>query len=383
MPTSITYATAWRWIDMVTDQFLSLPGIYLLNHSVGRPPRNAQQALVQDFFEPWEKGDADVWPRWLSGIDRFRSALAKLLQGEMTDFCPQTNLSSTLTKLLGALPIKTGRNTILFHESDFPSMGFVVQAAQRQGWQSRMISAGTDPQDLDNWRQFMSDDIGVALVTHVHSNTSAQLPVADIIEVARQRGIISIVDIAQSVGVVPINLSQWQPDFVMGSCVKWLCGGPGAGFLWAHPDAVGQCEPVDLGWFSHAEPFEFDINNFRYADSVLRFWGGTPSVAAFVIAASSIELIAEIGVQDIRRHNLYLNQRIIDALDEKCVVTPVEPELRGGTLVLNFGTRQGVIETRLTNAEVHFDSRPRGLRLSPHIYNTDAEITVVIDCLTS
>lgn len=367
---------------MVADLFVPSAGIYLLNHSVGRPPRSALGAARTGFFTPWEQGDSAVWPAWFEEIDRFRTALARLLNGRMADFCPQTNLSGALTKLIHALPRQPGKTTIAFHEQDFPSMGFVLRAAGRLGWNSHMIPAAVDPLDLDSWRTHLTADIGVALVTHVHSNTSAQLPVAEITRLARERDVVSIVDVAQSIGVVPIDLERWQADFVLGSCVKWLCGGPGAGFLWGGPDRVDRCEPLDLGWFSHADPFEFDINNFRYAEGILRFWGGTPSVLPYVVAANSIEVLRGIGIDTIRQHNLALNQRIIDRLAAQYLVTPPQPEQRGGTLVLSFGESQGEVEQRLHAAKVHFDARPTGLRMSPHIYNTTAEIDRVIDCLT-
>ena len=368
---------------MFEDRFIPHDGIYLLNHSVGRPPRTARDTAGEGFFEPWEHGDAEVWPGWLDQIDNFRQQLAALLNGHMPDFCPQTNLSSALTKLIYSLPVREGKTTILLHERDFPSMGFVLQRASRLGYRTRMIPASADPQDCTTWQDYLTDDVGVALVTHVHSNTSALMPVADITALARQRGIVSIVDIAQSVGVVPIDLAHWQADFVLGSCVKWLCGGPGAGFLWADPDILPQCEPVDVGWFSHADPFEFDIKNFRYAEDALRFWGGTPSVLPFVTAGNSIQVLRDIGIDTVREHNLALNQAIIDSLEPACVLTPHAAARRGGTLVLHFGGRQQAVEDRLRQAGVRFDSRATGLRMSPHVYNNSEEIDVVIECLTS
>ena len=260
-------------------------------------------------------------------------------------------------------------------------MGFVTQQAERLGYQTRMIPASTDPQDCSTWQDYLSEDIGVALVTHVHSNTSALMPVADITALARQRGIVTVVDIAQSVGVVPIDLAQWQADFVLGSCVKWLCGGPGAGFLWADPDIIQQCEPVDVGWFSHANPFEFDINDFRYAEDALRFWGGTPSVLPYVMAGHSIAVLQDIGIDSVREHNLGFNQAIIDSLEPTSVLTPATPAHRGGTLVLQFGAQQQAIEQGLNAAGVRFDARATGLRMSPHIYNNNEEMEVVIECL--
>jgi kynureninase len=367
---------------MHTEKFTPVPeGIYLLNHSVGRPPRNALKKADEDFFELWRQEADAVWPRWLQQIDGFRNAIAALLNVDGEDICPQVNLSSALSKLLPALPSRPGRSVIVYNEQDFPSMGFVLSRAQAAGYTLRCIPASRNASDLQTWADYLGPEVSCVLITHVHSNTSRQVPVAQICALTRELEITSIVDIAQSVGVVPIDLALWHPDFVLGSCVKWLCGGPGAGFLWANPEIIAHCEPVDVGWFSHVDPFEFDIHDFRFAERVLRFWGGTPSVIPYVVAANSIKLIASIGVDTIRNHNLALNQRVLDAIPADVPLTPIRPELRGGTLVLNFGVRQAAVEDRLRAATIHFDSRPTGLRLSPHIYNSVDEMETVIDCL--
>ncbi len=367
---------------MSAPGFVPHEGIYLLNHSVGRPPVGARNAMSKGFLEPWEHGDADVWPLWLEQVAGFRQAVARLLNGNPRDICPQVNLSSALGKIIHSLPRTSRKDVILCTEQDFPSMGFVLSRAQQAGYRLRMIPAGEDCCDLEVWQSHLQEDVCCALITQVYSNSSAQLPVDQITRLTRERDIVSIVDSCQAVGVVPVDLQGWQADFVLGSSVKWLCGGPGAGFLWASPDIVQRCQPLDVGWFSHAQPFEFDIHHFQYARDALRFWGGTPSVSPFVLAAYSIGTICDIGVQRIREHNLSLTQTLIDALPPETVVTPRDPAQRGGTLVVNFGDEQARIAARLSGVEVRFDQRPEGLRLSPHIYNTAEEMGVVRDCLT-
>ena len=364
------------------DLFVPGQGIYLLNHSVGRPPVSSREAWIDGFLQPWESAGEDVWPRWLEAIEDFREALARLLNSEAANFCPQANLSSALTKILPSLSLSSRRRTILYTEQDFPSIAFVLQQAQANGFSLRVIPAGVDTLDLGVWAQYLSEDVGVLMLTHVHSNTGQQVPVADIVALARQREVVSIVDVAQSVGVVPIDLQEWQADFVIGSCVKWLCGGPGAGFLWVNSKQVALCEPNDVGWFSHENPFEFDMHNFRYAADALRFWGGTPSVQPYVTAANSLGVLQGLGIERIRAHNLALTQQIIDVVDPACLVTPEAPGRRGGTLVLRFpDTQQKVVTGQLTAAAVGFDVRPTGIRLSPHIYNDAEELSRVLDCL--
>ena len=364
------------------ESFVPAQGIYLLNHSVGRPPVTTRETWIEGFIDPWEQGGEEVWPRWLESIDHFRAALAELLNSDVASICPQANLSSALTKILQSFRLPEKKRVLLYTEQDFPSIAFVLQQAARNGFVLRHIPADADTLDPIVWSDYLTPDVGLVLVTHVHSNTGRQVPVAGISAMARERGVLSVVDIAQSVGVVPIDLKNWQADFVIGSCVKWLCGGPGAGFLWVAPERVGECEPVDVGWFSHESPFEFDMHNFRYAADALRFWGGTPSVQPYVTAANSIRLLNRIGLATIRAHNLALTQLIIDAVDSNTLVTPLEPQCRGGTVVLNYAAgEQNQVCARLREAGVLFDERPTGIRLSPHIYNDAEEIAVVLSLL--
>jgi selenocysteine lyase/cysteine desulfurase len=97
-----------------------------------------------------------------------------------------------------ALPRRIGRDTIVYTEADFPSMGFVLAMAGRAGFRLRCIADTADFAGLDCWDSVLDEDCCLALVTHVHSNTSRQVPVRDICELARGRDVITVVDVAQS-----------------------------------------------------------------------------------------------------------------------------------------------------------------------------------------
>ena len=355
--------------------------VYLLSHSIGRMPRTAMTSLARGFFEPWATDTENAWPNWLAAIERFRQALASLFGSEARNFCPQANVSSAVTKIVHALPESDTRRALVIAEEAFPSVGFVLQAATAAGHTVRLIPRSEDVTDPAVWDEYLGDDSAVALITHVHFNSGVRTPVAPIVDRAREAGAVSIVDVAQSAGAVPIDVEDWNADFVVGSCVKWLCGGPGAGYLWANPATVENYEPVDVGWFSHAEPFEFDIHHFAFAPDALRFWGGTPSVAPYVIAANSLELIAATGVDTIRAHNVAESERIIAAVGREALRAPEDPALRGGTLILNFGERHQQRVEALQRAAIRFDARAAGIRLSVHLYNTKEEIDRLLSVL--
>ncbi len=367
----------------MTADFVASNGIYLLSHSVGRPLQSSAQALQRGFLGPWQDAAGDPWGSWMAGIANFQQQLAALLGGAPEQFCPQTNLSSALTKILFSLPKRAGKQKILLSEHDFPSIGFVAEQAKQLGYELAFLPAELDHTEPQVWQDAMQNDVQWVLITQVQSNTGVQVPVAEIVALARQKNILSVVDSAQGVGILPIHVQQWGASFVLGSCVKWLCGGPGAAFLWANPDLIGACKPLDVGWFSHQQPFEFDIHHFAYHPSALRFWGGTPSVLPFVLAANSIAYLHGYGIANIRAHNLALTEKIIAAIPPEYLISPRAARQRSGTLILHFGAQQESVVKALQDSQIRFDVRPKGMRISPHIYNDVAEIDSLLSCLPS
>lgn len=353
---------------------------YFLTHSIGLMPCSTERVLQESYVGPWRSGAEDIWPKWLAGIDEFNQALAVLLNSDASQFCPQANVSSALSKVIMALPKRTGKTVIVASESDFPSAGFVLKQAEKLGYSLKLIPESQDIQSLSTWEKALSQNVHTVFITQVHYNTNKLIPVEDIASLCDARGITSIVDTAQATGIVPIDLADSKCDIIVGSCIKWLCGGPGAGFLWLSENIMQDLEPYDVGWFSHQNPFEFDIHNFDYADSASRFWGGTPSVAPYVAASNSIKLISKIGVENIRKHNRRLTEKLLATVPDKYVVSPHDLDMKGGTTVLRFDDQKR-LEGLMREQKMLFDSRKFGMRISAHIYTSDHDIDCLIACI--
>lgn len=363
------------------ERFERPNGIYLLNHSVGVPPASlpgqADAAVID-----WLSNPHDSWTTWTAELEGFHFELARMLNHDPEWFCHQSNVSSGVSKVLHALPVDPARPVILLSERTFPSLGYVAQAASAAGYTTRLLAAEIDTTDPERWREAITEDVGVVMVGHAESNTGSQLPVASIVDSARDAGALSIVDVAQSAGLLPIDLRAWNSDFVVGTSVKWLCGGPGAGFLWVNPDCIDRCRPLDVGWFSHEDPFAFDIHDFRFAADARRFWGGTPSPIPAMLARHSIAALNEIGVATIYERNLSLTQRLIDGVDETMLVSPRDAHLRSGTVVVDPGAHQRAAALdHFAAADIHVDERAPGIRLSPHITTTEEDIDTTLAVL--
>ncbi len=360
--------------EAIRDRFHLPPdATYLKSHSVGCQPRAAEALLRDRLLTPWrETGEA--WPHWLDAIDAWRAALAGLIGVEARDLCPATNVTAGLSRYISALGQATDRRTVLLAPSAFPTIGYLASGLAAAGWKTRYLPDDADVRDAANWTAALGDDVALVIAMHVSSNRGALTDIAAVASAARAAGARCIADCAQSVGIVPVTPARWGVDAVLGTSVKWLCGGPGAAWLWVAPHDRTALDPMERGWWSHENPFEMDIRDFRYAPDARRWWGGTPDVAPFILSAAGIGEIAAIGVDAGRSHNRALQAMLREALE------PDTPQWRwpngeiGGTLCIDTGADQPRVAEALDRHRLRADFRGTILRLSFHAYNSVADV---------
>jgi kynureninase len=182
---------------------------------------------------------------------------------------------------------------------------------------------------------------------------------------------------------VPLDIERLGADFAVGGSVKWLCGGPGAGYLYVRPDLAPRLQPAFIGWAAHAHPFSFSTGPVVYAEAPERFQSGTPNVPSLYSARAGYEIVAEIGVPAIREKSLRLTRRLIDraARSGYRLNTPTTDAERGGTVVVDAPNGEAVAQ-ELLRRNVIIDYRPgAGIRMAPHFYNTEEEIDRAMDTL--
>ncbi len=357
---------------------------YLLNHSVGCLPITAKEGSER-FFSLWSEQASLAWPSWLEELSRFKKNIAQLVQGKPHEVSPQSNISSAVTKLLFSLPRRPGRKKIVLSKTEFPSIGFAMARGESFGYESEWIESTGLKVTQEQWTSALNGSVQLLVISHITYGTSQMNPIQEICREARKLGIYTLVDVAQSAGVVPIDAQSWGCDFISGSCIKWLCGGPGAGFLWIHSDRIAELTPIDVGWFSHSNPMEFDINHFEFSKDGNRFQGGTPSIIPFFIANSGLELLLNVGIDQIQSSNRELTHLLTEGALELGlpVLSPLQANERGGTVCLGSGKNNlSEIESKLKEFGVLTDFRPAyGIRMSPHIYNTFEEVQNLLSIL--
>ena len=264
-------------------------------------------------------------------------------------------------------PTDPRRNRVVYEEGNFPSVRYLYQAQPD-------LEVAVVPDDAAIVEAIDERTLLVP-ITHVLFKTAEIQEVEAIVRRAHEVGAHVILDAYQSAGIVPLDVAGLNVDFAVGGSVKWLCGGPGNGWLYVRPDLAAALEPTFTGWQAHARPFAFEPE-LEYASGAARFLTGTPNVPALYAATAGYDLIEEIGVERIRANSLRQTQLLIDLLEAAGfeIGSPRDPARRGGTVTVRTPEFEAV-HRELAERQILCDFRPdAGIRLGPHYFNTDEEL---------
>ncbi len=353
---------------------------YFLSHSVGAQPKSWASHINAGFADPWRTDGFEVWTPWFETIDRFKAGVAGLVGAHAKDICPKPNVSAGVSSILFSLPERARRTKIVLTEDDFPTVGFALAQGRRMGYELVFLPGGERLADPDAWAPAFHDDVQLVVATQVYSNSSVLAPCEEICRRARERGVFSLLDVAQGAGAAPVRLNDWGADFAVGTSLKYLCGGTGAAWLWANADAASRCAPLDVGWFSHAEPFEFDIHRFEYAEGATRYTGGTASIAPLAGACAAHEILSARGVDDIYAYNQALLDRLFAGLPQEAFLSTTRAGLRGSGALIRVRAYEAAARD-LAEAEIAHDTRKGAVRVSMHLYNDEADVDALIGVL--
>jgi kynureninase len=350
---------------------------YLVSHSLGAMPRKAADYL-QEFADTWGSRGVRAWYEGWWEIGRETgNLLAPILGVEKNAISMHQNVTVAQAVIASCFSYEHPRHKIVMTDLEFPSNHYLFEGFRRYGAEIVYVPS-SDPIRIDLQRLLDAIDERTVLVplSYVLFKSAAITDARAVIDKAHHVGAHVILDVYQGAGAVPIDLNGWDADFAVGGSVKWLCGGPGAGYLYVRPDLARMLKPSFVGWAAHEEPFAFATGAVRHAGSPERFQSGTPNVPSLYSARAGYEIVGAIGVPAIRERSLALTRRIIAAAQAGGyrLNTPLDDRERGGSVIIDVPNSAAVAD-ELIKRGVIVDHRPgAGIRMAPHFYNTEQEI---------
>ena len=260
---------------------------YLINHSLGAMPAAAEERVLR-YAHDWKTRGIRAWSEgWWDLPLTVGDQIGRLIGAPRGSVSMHQNVTIAEAVVLSCFDVQGPRRRIVYEEGNFPSVRYLYQA---QRGLDVVVAA-----DDDGVVEAIDDRTLLVPVTHVLYKTGEIQDVEAIVERAHEHGALVVLDAYQSVGTVPLDVTALGVDFAVGGSVKWLCGGPGAGWLYVRPDLAPTLEPALTGWQAHKRPFDFEPEQ-DYAEGAARFLTGTPNVPALYAATAGYDVIEEIGV---------------------------------------------------------------------------------------
>jgi len=356
--------------------------VYLISHSLGAMPKATYDQL-HEYADLWATRGVRAWAEgWWEMPVTLGDELGRIIGADPGTVVMHQNVSVCQSLILSCFDPTPERNKIVYSELNFPSVMYVYEAHARNGKIRIETVKSDDGITVPLERMLAAIDETTLLVpfSHVLFKSAFLQDAKAIIDRAHEVGAMVVLDTYQSAGTVPFSVKDLNVDFATGGSVKWLCGGPGAGYLYVRPDLQDKLEPKTTGWMAHEAPFSFDTE-LRYASNVSRFLHGSPAIPALYAARSGYRIINEIGVQRIREKSVRQTNHLISLAEEAGfeVTSPRNAAQRGGTVTVGH-EHAGAITKELLRREFIVDYRPgAGIRISPHFYTKDEELELVIE----
>jgi kynureninase len=359
---------------------------YLISASLGPVSARARRHL-EEYIEGWETIGAPE-PFWFGRIfpriGQLKRLYGRMIGADPSEVAITTNVTMALASVLSCLDLSGDRNRIVLTELDFPTDGHVALAQRRRGAEVAFLKSPDElTVPLESFAEAIDERTAIVIINRVLYRSSALLDVKEICRLAREAGAWTVIDDFHGAGIIPIDVHDVGCDFHTTGVLKWLCGGPGVTFLYARKDLLPRLEPTIAGWWSQREPFAFRLQELDWHPTARRFETGTHPAPAAFIAHGGLEIITEVTPERIRERQGGLTGYVMERADAAGleVRTPRDRSRRGGVVNVAVGEQAGKIAEALYERDVCVDHRGDGIRVSPHFFNTEADVDRLFDTL--
>jgi selenocysteine lyase/cysteine desulfurase len=367
--------------DRIRHRFPIFERLVYVNSCSQGALSDAVRGAYEAYMSDWDEHGAP-WEYWVERTEAARAAFAGLVNAEPDEIAVTTSLSAGVSALATGLRYAR-RSKIVVTDLEFPTIGQIWHAQAARGARVEHVAPAEDGiVPLERFEQAIDEDTALVSITHVSYRTGAMTDVEAVVQLARERGALVLLDAYQTVGSLPVNAKALDVDFLAAGVLKYLLGSAGLAFFYCRRELFERVWPTATGWFADRDIFEMDVHDYSPSPTARRFQSGTPPIPAIYAGIAGIELMQEIGIAETREHVLELNERLIGGVEEVggTVVTPRRPD-RHGALVCIRSTDVDDLVAALARDGIVTSSRDGNLRVSAHSYNSSEDIEAVLQAL--
>jgi selenocysteine lyase/cysteine desulfurase len=360
---------------------------YLDHAGVSPLPRAAARVITEITTGVLGEGRV-AYDEYADRIDRARASAAGLLGARPEDVAFVKNTTEGLGHVAAGLELQPGERVVL-PDREFPSTILPWLALEQRGVRVDRISpiGPTGALTLDSFGEALAlGRTRIVVCSWVQFQTGWRTDLEALANLCHDSGALLCVDLIQGLGVIPSDMAAWGVDFAVAGSHKWMLGPMGAGVLYVAADRLDEVRMHHPGWNSVAHREEWDNLDLVLDDTARRFEGGTLDLAAIAGLGASIDLLESTGVDKVWAHVEDLCRTAALGLTDAgaTILSDRSVDCRSGILTFAVpGHEAEDVVDHLADNAIVCAARGGGVRVSPHGYNSSAEIERLIDCVAS
>ena len=370
---------------LIAAEFPQKEGLIYLNHAGISPwPQRTAECIKCFADENVYQGPQD-YSRWLTTESTLRKQLQQLLNAPSPDdIALLKNTSEGLSMVAAGLPWQAGEN-IVSSDQEFPSNRIVWESLQHQGVSLRQACLEDSASPEDALFNLVDERTRMIAISSVQYATGLRMDLARIGAFCKDHQILFCIDAIQSLGALPLDVQALQADFVAADGHKWLLGPEGLAVFYVSGAIRERLRPTQYGWHMVERQGDFERREWEAAHSARKFECGSPNMLGIHGLHASLSLLQECSIEEISRiilkNSTYLHDNL-SSIRNISLLSAQQPKRLSG--IINFRHRQwetASLHQHLQRQGLICAVRGGGIRLSPHFYNTRAQLDRVLESL--
>jgi selenocysteine lyase/cysteine desulfurase len=361
-------------IEKIREQFPITRSKVFLNHAAMSPPPKPVADAIRKCTDDFSNfGETSI--EW---TDFGKPLFAKLIDAKSEEIALVENTSTGLNIAANVLHYPHD-SKIVTTDLEYPSVVY-PWLRKNLGAKVHYVKNIDGKILLEDVEKAVDDKTVAVAISHVEYVNGFRNDLRAVSEIAHEHGAYLIVDAIQSAGAIPVDVKRDDIDFLTSACYKWLLSPPGAGYLYIKEELIKKFEPPFIGWASaKPEVFEttdfWDIWNLRLSETASRFEVGSPSILSLLGAKEAMKMLMNFGIENVENRILKVTSHLIESIKNLGLKlqTPEEPQYRSGIVNFKIDRAKEIAQT-LNKKGIIVSARAKGIRVSPHFYNTEEEI---------
>lgn len=355
-----------------------------MNHAGVAPMSLRVLAAINQVTEAGTRAPyRDHWSQ--DEADRVRELVGRLINAPPDTIALTRSTSHGMSLLASGFDWKAGDN-VVGAVGEFPSNVYPWMSLRDRAVEYRQVKPVDGRVTPESVLSLVDSHTRIVALSHVEFWNGYRVDLSAIGEECRRRGVILAVDVMQSAGALRVDVERQPIDFCAAGAGKWLMGPPGIGFCYCSPELLDRVRPVIVGTLTVTSSDRYFDYDFTLAPGARRFEESVISLLDTSAFAAALELLLDVGVEEVERRVLSLAGRLAERLSAAgCdMVEPWPRTVAESSGIVSFrkpGRSAQAVLRDLTAAHVIARTHADFVRLSPHFYNTEEEVDQVVDVL--